>query len=89
MPLAERIEMLNDKLGLFDSCVKKYIEMYLGHLEACHEPSKIEWKKIYSPVSDGIEPATKVRMLDEMVKEYSILIVTLSQAYDEHLEKYY
>ena len=86
MPMIERIALLDEKLGFASSCVKKFTELYFGHLESCHgveERPVFEYP--YKRLSEGLAQPTAVRILDNEVRELDTLVAALIVDFNEHM----
>ncbi len=85
MPMTERISLLDEKLGLLGSCVKKFSESYFGHLDACHGTTKPVLEPSYEPLKESLAQATQVRILDIEVRELDTLVAKLMVDFNEHM----
>jgi hypothetical protein len=86
MPVSQRTGLLDEKLGYLTGCVKKYAELYYGHLEACHGArEKNEVRLSYKHLSDGLAQPTAVRILDGEVRELDTLVAALIRDFNEHM----
>jgi hypothetical protein len=86
MPISQRIALLDEKLGYLTGCVKKYAELYHGHLEACHGVRKRNEPRLsYRHLSDELARPTAVRILDSEVRELDNLVAWLIKDFNEHM----
>lgn len=86
MPMAERIAMLDEKIGFLYSCVKKYALLYYDHLEACHDIDQNRpLEPSYKRLKDNLEQASQVRILEIEIRDLDTLVAKLIVHFNEHM----